>query len=151
VRDGLALAVSGAKAYPVLASDSGLALGTPILYDDDSRQQSSIACAGIAQGKALIAYIAYSGASFASLGTFVRVINTEENGTPRSYEQRIGVAEETVKAGEKCLVTIPGGVTKQFSGLIPGKDYFVTEKGISDTGVVRIGIALTPDKLLISR
>jgi hypothetical protein len=112
--------------------------------------QTNIVSAGIGQGKVVLAYIAQQDvAPYGYLGTFVRVINAEQDETPRSYEQRIGVAEETVKAGEECLVTIPGGVTKQFSGLIPGKDYFVIEKGISGTGVLRIGIALTPDKLLI--
>lgn len=152
LRDGLALVVSGAKAYPVSASESVLTLGAAILYDDDSRMQTSIASAGIGQGKVMLAYVAQQGAvPHGYLGTFVRVINAEQGGIPRSYEQRVGVAEGAAQAGGECLVTIPGGVTKQFSGLIPGKDYFVTEKGISDTGVLRIGVALTPDKLLISR
>jgi len=133
-----------ALAYPITGSGNSIALGNSIQYLGNANVEDTM-CAELSPTRVLVGYSEQEIA-------FLRVLDTEKIGGARPYyDNRIGVAERAAQAGEECLVTIPGGVTKQFSGLIPGKDYFVTEKGISDTGVLRIGVALTPDKLLICR
>jgi hypothetical protein len=144
LREDFCLAFSGAQAYPITGSGNSITLGDPVQYLGSSNIED-ITCAEISSTRVLVGYSEQN-------IVFLRVIDTDQAGGTRPYyNNRIGVAERAAQAGEECLVTIPGGVTKQFSGLIPGKDYFVTEKGISDTGVLRIGIALTPNKLLICR
>ncbi len=72
-------------------------------------------------------------------------------GNVSSFNTRIGVAEQHALAGEKLLVTTFGGTTRQFGGLTPGSDYYVVNDGIALDGTLRIGVALTPDTLMIMR
>lgn len=112
---------------PVMLSESDI-FPAPVRLSDNS---------------ALVAYTTPS-------KSYLRVVSDTASG-PVDFSQRIGVAETSVSVGQLCLVTIPGGITGRFTGLVPGKDYYVTETGIGQTGTNLIGHALTPNKLQVWR
>lgn len=86
-----------------------------------------------------------------------RIISAADQGNcPPGLNACIGVAESDALAGQSCLVTIPGGITEQFSGLTPGARYYATETGLlkdpyGSTGSAFLGVALTPNKLQVWR
>jgi len=88
---------------------------------------------------------------------WARIISAADQGNcPSGLNACIGVAESDAAKGETCLVTIPGGITEQFSGLIPGARYYATETGLFHTnppsgGSDFLGVALTPNKLQVWR
>ncbi len=61
----------------------------------------------------------------------------------------IGVAEESVSAGKPCKVTLPGGITRQFSNLITGDVYWSTENGPALEGDSVVGKAVAPNEMMV--
>ena len=90
-------------------------------------------------------------------GTEARIISAEDQGNYLTgLSTCIGVAESDALAGQSCLVTIPGGITEQFSGLTPGARYWATETSLvkdppGSGSCMFLGVALTPNKLQVWR
>jgi len=135
--------VSGYEAFMAVIEGSSLVFGKPLRWADQARYPVP---AGVESDRVVVVD-----------RTVARLISAEDQGNYLTgLSTCIGVAESDALIGESCLVTIPGGITEQFSGLTPGARYYATETGLvknppGSGSCMFLGVALSPNKLQVWR
>jgi hypothetical protein len=131
-------------------SGSQIALGPFFQFKD--RTDHQVALAGVTSSSALAAYPDYTQDGYGFHG-IAKILGSADQADPVQGLIPLGVAEEPAGAGESCLVTIQGGVTRQLHKLVPGECYAVTEEGLRRVSwdTPNSWLALAGDRLQVWR